>query len=127
MKKSSIYWCVFDIPAKQAEQNRLEKLAEHPNLWDEPDRAQRIMKKLSSLREEIEHWLSLEQSIHDVIELAQFEDESLRPDLEAETQAIERKSTGVSSMPCCLVRMTMAMHCWRSTPAQAALTRRIGR
>jgi peptide chain release factor 2 len=49
------------------------------------------MKKLSSLREETQNWLDLQQSIHDSIELAKFEDESLRLDLESETQAIEKE------------------------------------
>jgi peptide chain release factor 2 len=90
-KKSSIYWCVFDIPSKQANLGILEKQAEDPNLWNDPERAQRIMKKLSSLREEIQHWLNLQQRIHDSIELAQLADESLRSELETETEAIEKE------------------------------------
>jgi peptide chain release factor 2 len=50
-----------------------------------------MMKKLSSLREEIQSWLGLQQRVHDAVELAQFDDESLRPELEAETQAVEKE------------------------------------
>ncbi len=47
------------------------------------------MKKLSDLRDEVEGWHTLEKRIQDNLELAQLEDESLRPDLEAETIALE--------------------------------------
>jgi len=48
------------------------------------------MKHLSSLRDEVESWQNLRQRIHDALELAQLEDESLRSELEAETAAIEK-------------------------------------
>ena len=88
-KKFSTYWCDFDIPAKQADLKELEKKAEDPNIWNEPDRAQRLMKKLSSTREEVHQWLKLEQRIYDATELAQLEDESLRSELEQEIDSIE--------------------------------------
>jgi len=47
------------------------------------------MKKLSGLRLEVEDWRRLEQRVDDALELARLEDESLRPDLEAEVQAVE--------------------------------------
>lgn len=47
------------------------------------------MKELSSTRDEVEDWQGLEQRIHEALELAQLEDESLRPDLEPELEVIE--------------------------------------
>jgi len=47
------------------------------------------MKKLADLRQDIESWLRLEKAIKDNLELAEFEDESLRPDIEKEILAIE--------------------------------------
>lgn len=47
------------------------------------------MRKLSSLREEVEDWATLSGRVDDAMELAQIEDESLRADLEAETEALE--------------------------------------
>jgi peptide chain release factor 2 len=90
-KKFNTYWCVFDIPTKQADLQALEKEAADPDLWNEPERAQRVMKKISGLREDVQHWLTLQQRVHDSIELAQFDDESLRTDLEQETQSIEHE------------------------------------
>jgi peptide chain release factor 2 len=49
------------------------------------------MKKLSSLREEVEPWRAIRQRIGDALELAQLEDESLRADLEVETESIEKE------------------------------------
>jgi peptide chain release factor 2 len=49
------------------------------------------MKKLSAMRNEIESWDGLTQRIHDALELAQMEDESLRPDLEHELEVIEKE------------------------------------
>jgi peptide chain release factor 2 len=47
------------------------------------------MKKVSELREDVEDWHRLQQRLSDTLELCQMEDDSLRPDLEAETAAIE--------------------------------------
>jgi peptide chain release factor 2 len=47
------------------------------------------MKKLAWLRQEVGDWRHLEQRVNDALELAQLDDESLRPDLEAEVQAIQ--------------------------------------
>ena len=47
------------------------------------------MKKLSGLREEVDGWRAVQQRLNDALELAGMEDESLRPDLESETSALE--------------------------------------
>jgi len=49
------------------------------------------MKKIAELREEIESWEGLQRRIRDALELAQMEDESLRVELEAETDAFEKE------------------------------------
>ncbi len=47
------------------------------------------MKIVSSLREEVESWRAFRQHLHDLMELANLNDESLRPDLEKEIAALE--------------------------------------
>jgi peptide chain release factor 2 len=47
------------------------------------------MKKLSALREDVESWQSYVQRARDALELAHLDDESLRPELETETSALE--------------------------------------
>lgn len=49
------------------------------------------MKELSSVREEVEDWRSLNQRVRDAIELAELEDDSLLPELESEALAIENE------------------------------------
>lgn len=49
------------------------------------------MKRLAGVRDEVESWRSLQQRLHDALELAGMDDESLRPDLEAETQPLEQE------------------------------------
>jgi peptide chain release factor 2 len=49
------------------------------------------MKRMSGMREEVEFWQSLRQRLHDALELAQIEDESLRSELESETERIEKE------------------------------------
>lgn len=49
------------------------------------------MKTLSAIRDEVQGWQQLHQSVVDALELAQMDDESLRADLEAETTTLERE------------------------------------
>lgn len=90
-KKSRTYWCVFDLPQKEAQFKQLQEQSEAPDLWGDPENAQRMMKRLSALREEIEPWQQLRQRLHDALELARLDDESLRADLEQETEHIEKE------------------------------------
>lgn len=50
------------------------------------------MKQLAALREEVEDWRKISQRIHDSLELAALDDESLRDELGAEADAIEAET-----------------------------------
>jgi peptide chain release factor 2 len=84
-------WCVFDIANREEELASLERKAEDPNLWDDPDRAQTVMRRLSRARQIVEGWRALRQRVEDAVELASLGDEDLRPDIEDELKAIERE------------------------------------
>ena len=79
------------MPQKEAELNTIQKQSEEPDLWQDPENAQRVMKKLAALRDEVESARSIRQRIDDTLELAQLEDESLRGDLEKEVASIEKE------------------------------------
>ncbi|MGA9534059.1 MAG: peptide chain release factor 2 [Anaerolineales bacterium] len=79
----------LDYAQRERELSDLEAAAEDPNLWDDPDHAQKIMKRLSRLRGEIDSWQSLRGRTNDALELASLHDEDLRPELEAEFEAIQ--------------------------------------
>jgi len=87
--KPAIYWCVFDFAEKVIQLQNLQKQSEDPDLWDDPDHAKRVMKRLAELEEEIEDWRRFEQRINDALELSRLEGEGLRSELENEVSTIE--------------------------------------
>jgi peptide chain release factor 2 len=89
-KKSRLYWCVFDLAGLKSDLAELEKQTQNPHLWDDQENAQRLMKESSDLRTRIESWESLVGRIQDAVELSELEDESLRPELEPEIEAVEK-------------------------------------
>jgi peptide chain release factor 2 len=90
-KKSKHFGGIFDFPNKEAELEKLQKETEDPNLWTDPTRAQLVMKKLTSLRRELEGWQAIRQRTQEALELAQMEADELRSELEPETIAIEKE------------------------------------
>jgi peptide chain release factor 2 len=74
---------------KEIQLAQLEKDAEHPDFWNNSTNAQRVMKTVASLRNEVESWNSIKQHLHDLTELAQLDDESMRGDLEIEIAKLE--------------------------------------
>jgi peptide chain release factor 2 len=47
------------------------------------------MKQYNNLKSEVDSWTAFSRRVHDAVELAQLDDESFRPDLEAEISSIE--------------------------------------
>lgn len=90
MKPPSNYWSVFDLAGKQSQLTELELVIEKPDFWNDSTSAQRVMKTVSALRDEVESWSRIQRQIHDLSELSRLDDESLRPDLETEIQSLER-------------------------------------
>lgn len=86
--ESKNFWCVFDFPSKEKQLAKLERAAEDPGLWEDPESAQKLMRRLSRLREEVENWRALEQRVRDGIELASLRDEALFPDIQREAEGI---------------------------------------
>ena len=89
LQKSTIYWSIFDLPQKEAKVAELQKQTENPDLWNDSQQAQKLMKQLSELRDEVEGWRKLEKRVHDSLELSEMGDESFRQDIEKEVNAIE--------------------------------------
>ena len=74
----------FDLPAKEKRIAELEELAAKPDLWDDPDSAQLVMKELSPLKEEVRQATIFFNRITDGRELAALVDPDLEKDLVAE-------------------------------------------
>ena len=86
---SKTSWCVFDLPKQESDLIQLERAAEDPTLWDDPEAAQNTMRRLARLRRNVESWRSLVQRTEDALELAGMGDEDLRADIETELTLIE--------------------------------------
>ncbi len=77
------------MAGKETQLSILEKKIEQPNFWNDSTAAQRVMKTVSALREEVESWHTFKQHLHDLTELVRLNDESLRSELETEITKLE--------------------------------------
>lgn len=82
-------WSIFDLSTKKNELIEKKKQAEDPGIWNDRAQAQQLMKKISQLETEINQWENIQRKSNDLIELAQLDDEALRPDLEKELSEIQ--------------------------------------
>ena len=62
-------WCVFDIAAKEQEIGALEKRTALPDFWEQPQRAQAIMRRLANLQESVAMWRNLDKRTSSLLEL----------------------------------------------------------
>ncbi|MDX1379336.1 MAG: peptide chain release factor 2 [Anaerolineales bacterium] len=79
----------LDLASKEKKLSRLEKEIEAPDLWDNPTEAQHTMKQYNAVKKDVDSWRDFSRRVHDALELAQLDDESLRTEMETEVAAIE--------------------------------------
>ena len=60
---------VFDLDAKDARLRGLEERGSRPDLWDDPKRAQRLLREADRLRDELNTWRGLQHRADDLLEL----------------------------------------------------------
>ncbi|MBN9392200.1 MAG: peptide chain release factor 2 [Chloroflexi bacterium] len=89
---------VFDLANKQKELTRLEKQSSVDNFWDDPQAAQTVMRRLTSLQEEISFWQNLKNRVKDNLELVELTaddaDPATQADLEKELEAVRADLAG---------------------------------
>jgi peptide chain release factor 2 len=91
-KRSSAYWCVFDVPDKRTEVERLEEQSAAPDFWQEQALAQTTMQRLSELRDEIEPWERLAADAEAAEELlALSEGDELLEEIGSEVDRLSRR------------------------------------
>ena len=85
--------CVFDVASFEREIDDLERQSGEPGFWDQPETAQREMRRLGELRGRLSTFQELCQSISDLQDLAGIagEDEALAADVVAEAEGAETK------------------------------------
>jgi peptide chain release factor 2 len=64
--------CVFDFAGDQREIEDLEIRSAEPGFWEDPQRAQRVMRHLGELRSRIDTWQSLSHQIDDLTALTEI-------------------------------------------------------
>jgi peptide chain release factor 2 len=88
-------WSVFDIAEKQRRIETLEKLSSSAEFWNDSDSAQATMRELTSLRNEVEGWLSLHKQIRDASELLELaipeHDDALSREVASEVEQLTRE------------------------------------
>jgi hypothetical protein len=77
------------LASKEKTLSQFEKEIEAPDFWSNPSQAQQVMKQYNITKAEVDSWRAFSRRLHDALELAQLEDESLRLELETEISAIE--------------------------------------
>lgn len=83
---------IFDLAEKEIRLTELQQQSEDPEVWNHPEEAQKLMKQISELKDEIEPFRTLQRRAQDTFELAELGDESLRSELEPEVDAIEKET-----------------------------------
>ncbi|MCI0812581.1 MAG: peptide chain release factor 2 [Chloroflexi bacterium] len=82
------------MPSKEKKIEALEKEASEPSFWDSPSAAQRKMRRLSDLKEEVDSWRSLDEKATSLGELLALsieeKDDSLRDTFSEELADIQR-------------------------------------
>jgi peptide chain release factor 2 len=82
-------WSVFDLPTKNKYLAELEARTQESDLWNDPHEAQKVMRDLSRLRGDVDHWNRTAQRVTDALELARMGDESLSDELQRELEQLE--------------------------------------
>jgi len=83
------FWSVFDYANKETQLAALEDQIAEADFWNDPKNAQKISKTAAALRDEVDSWNKLRRQVTETRELAELNDDGLRPELEVEVDAIE--------------------------------------
>lgn len=87
-RPSNSLWSVFDIAHETEELRTLEEESTQPDFWNNPDQAQRTMRRLSRLKVNVATWNDTLQRIKDAVELAEMGDEGMAEELTRETEEL---------------------------------------
>jgi peptide chain release factor 2 len=75
---------IFDKAGRLRRIAELEDVASAPNLWDDPENAQKVLQSLSQMKDQLEPILALEKRSKDLLEMAELLSEEQDPELIAE-------------------------------------------
>jgi len=78
---------VLDLDAMRAEATTLEEQAAVPNLWDDPDAAQKVTSRLSYVQGELRRMATLRRRVDDIAVMAELAEDEGDADARAEVEA----------------------------------------
>ncbi|MDX1993765.1 MAG: peptide chain release factor 2 [bacterium] len=78
----------LNIVDKARKAEELERHSTEAEFWSNPEAAQKTMQALSKLKAEIDPWLSIQNRIHDALELAELDDSELAGELDEEVRVL---------------------------------------
>lgn len=88
-------WCVFDAAGRRKRIAELETQAANPDLWNDPERAQAVMKELADQKADLEPWEQLAADVGEADELfdlaAAEQDDSVLAEVAAEVPALVKR------------------------------------
>jgi peptide chain release factor 2 len=80
---------IFDLSAKKIELNSLRLESAEQEFWNKPDSAQKVMKRISQLEDQINEWDEIAIEIDGLRSLLELDDGSLTEELEASVTKLE--------------------------------------
>lgn len=85
--------CVFDLAEKRRQIAELEAETSNPEFWSDNDRARRLMRQMSALKNPVEDWERMDSQVNDLLELNELadEDESLIEEVKLQTAELAQE------------------------------------
>jgi peptide chain release factor 2 len=80
-------WCGFDEPGKLNRITELDRLVGDPELWNDSQRAQSLLKELSDLRSDLAPWIDMRSRLEEADELLAMAAEENDVEIGAEVEA----------------------------------------
>lgn len=89
--------CVFDLAGKRRDIGELEAASVEPGFWDDPQMAQRVMRKLTGVRDQVERWERMDQQANDLLELYELssDDEEMVAEIRQQTDELAAQLDGM--------------------------------
>jgi peptide chain release factor 2 len=85
------------IPKLLEQKATFDALVAGPNFWNDAQAAQEKMKQLSKLDARISPWQSLKTDSEDVLEMVALDDDTIKPELQAQLDSIEKRFESLKS------------------------------
>ena len=86
-----LFRSIFDLATKKSLLAKLQKEALAADLWDNPNYAQSLMKKIADLERDISTWQNIENEISSLADLFELDDGSLTEEISLQLDKIEKE------------------------------------